>query len=70
MDWGIAGDAKSVRRTIRIRMSDSMRFTPDRIEIRQGETVRLVLKNEGKLLHAFVLGAQNEFDEHAALMLI
>lgn len=69
MDWGIAGDAQSVQRTIRIRMSDTMRFTPERIEIRQGETVRLVLKNEGRLLHEFVLGTKKQLDEHAALML-
>ncbi len=49
-------------------MSDSMRFTPDRIEVKQGETVRLLLKNEGKLLHEFVLGTKKELDEHAALM--
>ena len=67
--WGIAGDAKAARRTIEFTMSDAMRFTPDRIEVKQGETVRLVLKNEGKLLHEFVLGTKKELDEHAALML-
>ena len=36
-DWGIAGDPKTVTRTIEIVMTDAMRFTPDRIEIRQGE---------------------------------
>lgn len=66
--WGIAGDAKDVQRTIEIRMSDKMRFTPDRIEVREGETVRLVHRNGGKLLHEFVLGTKQELDEHAALM--
>jgi uncharacterized cupredoxin-like copper-binding protein len=66
--WGIAGDAKAARRTVEFKMSDSMRFTPDRIEVKQGETVRLLLKNEGKLLHEFVLGTKKELDEHAALM--
>jgi uncharacterized cupredoxin-like copper-binding protein len=32
-------------------MSDGMRFTPDRIEVNQGETVKLVVKNSGKMLH-------------------
>ncbi len=49
-------------------MTDTMRFTPDRIEVREGETVRIVLKNDGKLLHEFVLGTKKELDEHAALM--
>lgn len=66
--WGIAGDAKAVVRTIEIKMSDQMRFTPDRIEVRQGETIRLVHKNEGKILHEFVLGTKKELEEHAALM--
>jgi len=67
--WGIAGDPKAVRRTVRVTMSDSMRFTPDSIAVRRGETVRLVFRNDGKLLHEFVLGTKQELDEHAALML-
>jgi len=66
--WGIAGDASAVKRTIEITMSDAMRFTPDRIEVRQGEIVRLVHKNGGKIMHEFVLGTKKELDEHAALM--
>lgn len=67
--WGIAGDAKAVTRTIEIKMSDKMRFTPDRIGVREGETVRLVHRNKGKILHEFVLGTKKELEEHAALML-
>ncbi|MBT9526342.1 MAG: copper-binding protein [Rhizobacter sp.] len=66
--WGIAGDAKAVTRTIEIRMDDTMRFTPDLIEVREGETIRLVHRNKGKLRHEFVLGTKKELDEHAALM--
>jgi uncharacterized cupredoxin-like copper-binding protein len=68
-EWGIAGDAKAVKRTVRISMSDTMRFTPDRFEVNQGETIRLVMKNEGKLLHELVIGTKKELDEHAALMM-
>lgn len=66
--WGIAGDAKVVARTIEIRMTDGMRFTPDKIEVKQGETIRLVHKNDGKIMHEFVLGTKKELDQHAALM--
>lgn len=66
--WGIAGDAKAVTRVVEIRMTDAMRFTPDRIEIRQGETIRFVIRNEGAMLHELVLGTKRELDEHAALM--
>ena len=67
--WGIAGDAKAVKRTIEIKMDDNMRFTPAQIEVRQGETIRFVHKNMGKVMHEFVLGSKKELDEHAALML-
>lgn len=66
--WGIAGDAKAVTRTIEIGMNDNMRFTPDLIEVRVGETIRLAHRNDGKLMHEFVLGTKKELDEHAALM--
>jgi uncharacterized cupredoxin-like copper-binding protein len=68
-DWGIAGDAKSARRTIEVSMSDAMRFTPDVITVRRGETVKFVFRNEGQQLHEFVLGTQKELEEHAALMM-
>ena len=67
-DWGIAGDAKAVRRTITLRMGDDMRFTPRHIEIQEGETVRLRAENRGKVLHEIVLGTQAELDRHAQMM--
>ena len=67
--WGIAGDDTAVTRTIEVHMTDKMRFTPDLIEVREGETVRLTHKNDGMILHEFVLGTKKELDEHAALML-
>jgi uncharacterized cupredoxin-like copper-binding protein len=66
--WGIAGDRRAAKRTIEIAMTDDMRFTPDRIEVRQGETVRLVHRNMGRVMHEFVLGTKQELDEHAVLM--
>ena len=66
--WGIAGDDKAVKRTITMTMTDNMRFTPDKLEFKQGETVKFVIKNNGKVMHEFVLGTKKELDEHAALM--
>src|SRR6218665_3034097 len=48
--WGIAGDPRAVARTITLRMTDDMRFTPRHIEVREGETVRLRARNEGQAL--------------------
>lgn len=67
-DWGIAGNAKSVKRTITLIMDDNMRFTPDKLEVKQGDTIRFVVKNQGKQLHEMVIGTKKELDEHAALM--
>ena len=66
--WGIAGDAKAVKRTVEFKMSDAMRFTPDRIEVQQGETVKFVIRNDGTMMHEFVIGTKPDLDEHAALM--
>lgn len=66
--WGIAGDVTAARRTIEIGMGDHMRFTPDHVEVRQGETVRFVVRNAGRVMHEFVIGTRQTLDEHAALM--
>lgn len=68
-DWGIAGAAKLARRTIEVSMLDTMKFSPDSINIKVGETVKFVLKNTGGQLHEFVIGTKKENAEHAALML-
>lgn len=66
--WGIAGEPRQVRRTLEILMDDRMRFTPDLIEVREGETLRLRLRNQGKILHELVIGTAEELDKHARLM--
>jgi uncharacterized cupredoxin-like copper-binding protein len=58
----------AARRTIKISMTDKMRFTPDHIEVRPGETVKFVVRNAGDVMHEFVIGTRQENDEHAALM--
>ena len=66
--WGIAGDAKAVTRTVTLSMTDSMRFSPDKLSFKQGETVRFVIQNQGKLLHELVIGTKADLDAHAAMM--
>jgi len=67
-EWGIAGEAKAVTRTITFTMSDNMRFTPDKIDVKHGDTIKFVIKNSGKVMHEMVIGTKKELDEHAALM--
>ena len=67
-DWGIAGDAKAANRTIEVSMLDTMKFSPDKIDVKVGDTVKFVVKNTGGQLHEFVIGTKKENEEHAALM--
>lgn len=66
--WGIAGDAARATRTITLRMTDDMRFTPSQISVKRGETVRLRVENQGQVLHEVVLGTQASLAGHAAMM--
>jgi len=65
--WGIAGDPRHAR-TVEVRMLDAMRFAPQRIEVREGETIRFVLRNDGQVPHEMVIGTQAELAAHAAAM--
>lgn len=68
-DWGIAGDTKAVRRTLEFRMGDDMRFRPDVLRVKRGETLRLSIVNDGRQLHEYVLGTADENAKHAELMI-
>ena len=64
-DWGVAGDARAAKRTLVVRMTDQMRFAPDMIEIKLGETVRFDIRNDGRMLHEMVIGTAKELEDHA-----
>ncbi|HXF45337.1 MAG TPA: cupredoxin family protein [Burkholderiaceae bacterium] len=66
--FGRTGDPRRVTRTIEIRADDRMRYAPDAITVRQGETVRLKVRNHGKVMHELVLGTMAELKEHAEWM--
>jgi uncharacterized cupredoxin-like copper-binding protein len=66
--FGREGDPKAVSRTVEIVAGDSMRFTPDRVTIERGQTIRFVVRNDGHLRHEMVLGTAETLREHAALM--
>ena len=59
---------KKTTRTIEIRMTDNMRFAPKAIQVKLGETVRLVAVNAGKVLHELVIGTPQELKAHAEMM--
>ncbi len=61
---GVAGKAGKETRTVKVDMTDAMRFVPATVEVARGETVRFVVTNSGKLKHEFVLGTEKELKEH------
>lgn len=67
-EWGIAGNIKEVTRIIAISMSDDMKFKPEKIDIKLGETIKFDIKNNGKLMHEMVIGTKPVLDKHAEMM--
>ncbi len=66
--FGKQGDPKKVNRTITIDMYDTMHFGPEDITVKQGETIRFVAKNRGKVMHEMVLGTMEELRAHGEMM--
>lgn len=67
-DFGQEGNPKKVAKTIKVDMTDAMRFTPSNVTVKRGETVKFVVHNDGKVLHEMVLGTKDAIKEHAELM--
>ena len=65
---GEPGKAAKVTRTVKIDMSDAMRFTPSSIDAKQGETIRFVITNSGMVKHELVLGTEKDLQEHSEVM--
>ena len=65
---GKPGVAAKAKRTITIEMTDNMRYTPAEIQVKQGETVRFIVKNQGQIKHEMSLGTEKELLEHLEQM--
>jgi len=68
---GEPGNPKKPSRVVKITMQETdgkMLFVPDRIEVRKGEQIKFVLRNDGELKHEFMLATVAENDKHAVLM--
>ena len=66
--FGRAADPARAARTVRVRMTDQMRFEPAEITVKRGEVVRFVPVNRGKVMHEMVLGTMDELKKHAEMM--
>jgi uncharacterized cupredoxin-like copper-binding protein len=67
-EYGMPGNARDVQRTVDISLLDTMRIQPAQLAVRQGETVRLRIRNTGAVAHEFVLGTKEEIVEHRDMM--
>lgn len=65
---GKPGVAAKVNRTITVEMTDNMRYTPSDIQVKQGETIRFVVKNSGQVPHEMSLGSEKELLAHLEVM--
>lgn len=65
---GKPGVASKVTRTVNVDMTDDMRFHSSLIDAKQGETIRFVAKNSGKVKHEMVLGTAKDLKDHYEVM--
>ena len=68
---GEPGDPKKPARIVQVTMNEGdgkMMFIPDRVEIKRGEQVKFVLRNNGELDHEFILASTAENVKHAEEM--
>ena len=61
---GKPGLASKVTRTVQVDMTDNMRFDAAAVTAKQGETIRFVIKNSGKIKHEMVLGTEKDLKDH------
>src|SRR5450759_544865 len=68
---GEPGNPKKPARIVQVTMREGdgkMLFIPDRIDIRKGEQIHFIIRNNGLLKHEFTLATVQDNDKHAELM--
>ncbi len=69
--FGQAGDPKKPARIINVTMRETdgkMLFVPNAIEVKKGEQIRFMLRNNGELDHEIILATFEENQKHAIKM--
>jgi Cu+-exporting ATPase len=57
-------NTQPVSRTIQVETTDTLRFVPDHLDVRAGETIAFEIRNAGALPHEFFIGTPEEQLEH------
>ncbi len=66
---GEPGNASQASRTITMKMTDN-RFTPGKVSVRKGETIRFKVKNSGNFVHEFNIGTAAMHIDHQKEMMM
>jgi uncharacterized cupredoxin-like copper-binding protein len=67
MSGGKPGDAAKASRTVEIVATDNA-FSLKSLQVRDGETIRFVIRNDGFDPHEFLIGSRPEHAEHLKMM--
>ncbi len=68
MPGGMPGDKANVSRTVVIIAKDN-KFNLKKIQVKDGETIRFVIKNKGTLVHEMTIGTPEMQKEHQSEMM-
>lgn len=66
---GMPGEEANVSRIIIVTADDSMQFTHEPFNIKDGETIKFVVTNKGAIAHEFAIGTKDEHTEHGQMMM-
>ena len=66
---GQAGDEAAITKTVQVSLLDTMRFEfSPKLSLEQGDVVKFVVTNNGKIKHEFSIGSESEQLEHRSMM--
>jgi uncharacterized cupredoxin-like copper-binding protein len=69
MAFGHPGDPSEVDRTIEIEATDDMMFEVSSIDVKDGETIRFIIRNVGEIDHDFTIGTPDVQEAHQQEMM-
>lgn len=61
---GSPADAAKATRTVMIQATDALRFQPDQVQVKVGETITFAVTDTGKMPHDFVIGGDSAQSQH------
>ncbi|MBU3259545.1 MULTISPECIES: cupredoxin domain-containing protein [Roseovarius] len=61
---GKPGTQENASRTVEVSMTE-MKYSPSKIEVKQGETITFVVSNDGRMVHEFNLGTHDMWNGHS-----